>query len=704
MSTFKKIPVKCPLCGNNSEVDENKDAFICPFCGEAVATGKASSLFYDTYIKPHIEAEKAKQTVKPEEETETIKAIEESDNEVKEVAEVYEEQCSEAVEEPKEDKDSIKGNEEHSYCMKCGRPVDPAADYCEHCGTPLTDELLRVNEFKKENRFCYVCGMPVDNNSDYCQYCGTKLADAKNVADISIQAATVSSEGSDKKESIRIDPVIQNKSVGFLNILLILLLTGSLIFGLVFGFAKLIKPLINNMTNEPSKPSEYEVIEHNGDNDSSSEPTIYSENYVGYINNTSVLMRTGPGTDYPQLRVKGEKQYFSLYQEVNVIGRSYDKNSDPWYQCVVYIGGIRYEVWTIPEFITRGKSPNNTDNSSNQSSNDPIIYSENFIGYINETSVLMRTGPSTDHEQLKVNGEKQYFELYQEVNVIGRTKDKSNNTWYECIVNINGNSYEVWTVSDFITKGESPNKAANNSSQTINVPVYAENFIGYINETSVLMRTGPGTDYAQLRINGEKQYFDLNQEVNVIGWAEDKSNNIWYECAIDIGGRRYEVWTTSEFITRGERSEGTSTPNNNDNIFYEGLVEYTDGTIVIRLPADYYETDVVGYDYSLANDYILVYVSSYTRELMNNYGYEDLNLHSFTDIAIGDSEILMRRTLTNCEAFGYYTEIEGKEYYDLVANYKNNDTFYIVDFICNADNRGMLEDVLLDYADKVSFR
>ena len=68
------------------------------------------------------------------------------------------------------------------------------------------------------------------------------------------------------------------------------------------------------------------------------------------------------------------------------------------------------------------------------------------------------------------------------------------------------------------------------------------------------MRTGPGTDYAQLRINDQKQYFDLNQKVHVTGSSIDKNHDIWYRCDVKIGNNSYEVWTISEYITEDNSS------------------------------------------------------------------------------------------------------------------------------------------------------
>ena len=135
------------------------------------------------------------------------------------------------------------------------------------------------------------------------------------------------------------------------------------------------------------------------------------------------------------------------------------------------------------------------------------------------------------------------------------------------------------------------------------------------------------------------------------------------------------------------------------------LKEYTHGDIVLQLPSDVKETTSDGdFEYTLNNDNLIVYVSSITKEELKGYGWEDLDLEGFTEQVIGGDEVILRKTLSNCEVFSYVAKVEEDEYYYMIANYENNDKFYIVNFVCFSKDREKMESSFLDYAGKVTFK
>ncbi len=135
------------------------------------------------------------------------------------------------------------------------------------------------------------------------------------------------------------------------------------------------------------------------------------------------------------------------------------------------------------------------------------------------------------------------------------------------------------------------------------------------------------------------------------------------------------------------------------------LKEYSNGEIVLQLPSDCEESFGDGdFEYTLGNDNMVVYVSSITREELKGYGWDEIDLEMFTEQVIGGEEVLLRKSLDNCEIFSYTAQVDDEEFYYLIADYENNDKFYIVNFVCYSSDRNKYENTFLDYAGKVTFR
>ena len=66
--------------------------------------------------------------------------------------------------------------------------------------------------------------------------------------------------------------------------------------------------------------------------------------------------------------------------------------------------------------------------------------------------------------------------------------------------------------------------------------------------TQVRMRTGPGTNYDQLQISGDKKVFDNNEILTVYDMAYDSEGYAWYQTYKAFGGYEYEVWIRSDFV------------------------------------------------------------------------------------------------------------------------------------------------------------
>lgn len=74
-------------------------------------------------------------------------------------------------------------------------------------------------------------------------------------------------------------------------------------------------------------------------------------------------------------------------------------------------------------------------------------------------------------------------------------------------------------------------------------PLYLE-----VLQDDVRVRTGPGTNYAILQVNGENQYYLEKVKYEVITKEENDSGELWYQVKNIINGEEYHTWVRSDFI------------------------------------------------------------------------------------------------------------------------------------------------------------
>ncbi|MBR0386141.1 MAG: zinc ribbon domain-containing protein, partial [Erysipelotrichaceae bacterium] len=68
-----------------------------------------------------------------------------------------------------------------------------------------------------------------------------------------------------------------------------------------------------------------------------------------------------------------------------------------------------------------------------------------------------------------------------------------------------------------------------------------------LNEDEVRVRMGPGTDYQQLEVDGEKQYYSIGSTYTVIDVKPDSSGVIWFQVEYQTDSQKYKTWVISEY-------------------------------------------------------------------------------------------------------------------------------------------------------------
>ena len=207
-----------------------------------------------------------------------------------------------------------------------------------------------------------------------------------------------------------------------------------------------------------------------------------------------------------------------------------------------------------------------------------IAMAESGDGYINTGNVRIRTGPSTDSEQFKIDGVNQVFEENQKVTVIDEKKDKNNETWYQVTFVMGGTEYTQWVYGEYVTfysqedkenednsgseekenqnQEDDKNNQENNDNQggsegngnqetgSHGGYVEGQKREGIVIQTLVRVRNGPGTSYEHYK----GYYFEYQQEVLILDEANDEDGFLWYMVEFDLNNEHLIKWIRSDFV------------------------------------------------------------------------------------------------------------------------------------------------------------
>lgn len=163
-------------------------------------------------------------------------------------------------------------------------------------------------------------------------------------------------------------------------------------------------------------------------------------------------------------------------------------------------------------------------------------------GYINSSMVTVRLQPSTAGGYLEDENYGPHYVYRQEVLVINEAYDESDNLWYEVTFTVNDKEYDTWAFGTYVTilaEGEEPGEIIDQNPD--------EEREARVIESSVRIRTGPGTEYPQFRINNEVQYFTKGQTIYILAEEKDTDGDIWYKVRFELYGNEYVQYIYSTY-------------------------------------------------------------------------------------------------------------------------------------------------------------
>lgn len=236
---------------------------------------------------------------------------------------------------------------------------------------------------------------------------------------------------------------------------------------------------------------------------------------TGVIEASSLYLRTDAGTEYDCVKVGGENVVLTSGQEVTVLGEKND-----WYHLRAVYAGTVVEGYSLSrkDGVTYISIPG-----------DSTPEGEYATGTVTASQLNVRTGPSTDYEKLKVDGD---IVMLSEGDTV-KVKSESDG-WYRVIVTVGKKQAEGYCKADYITVEEY--KAPE--------PEY---LYGKVNASELNVRKGPSTDYDKVIHDGSSVVFKKGQQVTIDGETDG-----WYHVLAEYMGAMIEGYCKADYVTLTE--------------------------------------------------------------------------------------------------------------------------------------------------------
>lgn len=156
-------------------------------------------------------------------------------------------------------------------------------------------------------------------------------------------------------------------------------------------------------------------------------------------------------------------------------------------------------------------------------------------GYVNAETLNLRTGPGTGYEKVQMNGSSVVMSRGQNVAVF-----TEHSGWYFIALIYKGNYVEGYASSQYISLGDNPYSAGNPSESLTGGAA------GYVNAETLNLRTGPGTGYEKVKLNGEAVVMSKGQNVTMF-----LEKDGWFFIVLDYKGTTVSGYAYSPYIIIG---------------------------------------------------------------------------------------------------------------------------------------------------------
>jgi uncharacterized protein YgiM (DUF1202 family) len=249
---------------------------------------------------------------------------------------------------------------------------------------------------------------------------------------------------------------------------------------------------------------------------SSFSASAVSAGQSGYINASDVNLRSGAGTSYSVVTCMSKNTKFTF-----VDGKLYNSN---WYQ--IKLTSNSKTGYVYKDYVT-------AESTSSSSSSD--------TGYINASDVNLRSGAGTSYSVVTCMSKNTQFTFV--------STSLYNTNWYNIKLS-NGTTGYVY--KDYITQ--------NTNTTTTTTTTTTSSVTGYVNASSVNLRSGAGTSYSIVTC------MDKNTQFTFISTSLYNSN--WYNIKLSNGktGYIYSTYATKNSSTQTPTTPATTTPNSSSGL------------------------------------------------------------------------------------------------------------------------------------------
>lgn len=237
-------------------------------------------------------------------------------------------------------------------------------------------------------------------------------------------------------------------------------------------------------------------------------------------------VRSGPGTKYDIVQVKGANVYLKKGEVVTII----KKSSNNWYQISCKFGTDTVKGYVLGDYLKTGSTSSGKEDEKETTTEKPASsgnpYSIN--AKVTASSLNVRKKASTSADQTTVSGTKVKLVKGAKVKILN-TKKSGNAVWYYISGTFNKKAIKGYVHSDYVEITDTSVKAEVNSSSKVKI------------------RTGAGSSKSYLKIGGSVCSLSDGKSVTI---KDEKtvSGVKWFYISFKVSDKTYKGYIEASKI------------------------------------------------------------------------------------------------------------------------------------------------------------
>jgi len=235
-----------------------------------------------------------------------------------------------------------------------------------------------------------------------------------------------------------------------------------------------------------------------------------------------LMVRTGPGTDYPTVKVSGEDASLTKNQVVDIL-----ESKNGWYKVKAVFNNIEVEGYSLATYIKleENASPNVARR-----------------GICTANTLMVRKGPGTNYDKVMVNDTEAYLTNGQSVEIISKEDE-----WYKIKAVFMGTTVEGYSSGTYIREvedGPTPTAAPNATPTNATVPTSAPR-----SDIKATVSVPTSLNVRKYATTASELLGTLkpNDKVTILG-QENNKDETWYNVQATINGKEVKGYVYSSYV------------------------------------------------------------------------------------------------------------------------------------------------------------